>query len=100
MKSLNEQVREHANMIFPSKEDDGIEHVDESYEGYMAYFKQALLTTEKRERERCIGIVEELGYVGANNEEYGVTKEIQILGSYQQEWAREAVEAITNLTKE
>lgn len=40
---LKEEMDLIDNLIFPSKEDDGIEHVDESYEGFKATFSGALV---------------------------------------------------------
>lgn len=37
---IEQKLKEYANILFPSKEDDGIEHVDASYEDFMAKLKE------------------------------------------------------------
>lgn len=37
---IEQKLKEYGNMIFPSKEGDGIEHVDASYEDFMAKLRE------------------------------------------------------------
>lgn len=47
--------------------------------------------------EEVTEIADDFGYKGASNEEYGVVKEIQILGYHQQEWAKEMIKELATL---